>query len=192
MKTSTVRAISRKARIAAAILLILPAISLAQSGEPFSISVTLNYIDFELWDIHDAGYPGWWVGELEPGDTAGMSSAEAVHLVNRSNIAVDIAASARDYPDSTTMDTLWEPWEIDSFAGIDSFAFRWAIYPDHVAPDFADAVPALFTAQPVEDGVPAGEDRYLYAWLLVPFEGDSSEHHRLISEILLTPSIIGR
>lgn len=158
-------------------------------SEPFSISVSINYLDFELRYVSGVPYIAWWIVDISPGDTAGMTDEEAVHLINRSNIPVDIFCSVFDNTDSLTIDTLWTRWKVGTVGGVDTMGFRLASYNARFGADIRDGVVILSSPILVESDLPVGENRFLYAWLLLPIEGTIGERHRLVSRITLTPSI---
>jgi len=181
---------ARTALISASVLLVLLSVAFGQDAiEPFAIQVTVNYLDMELQEIGGATYLAWHIYGVNPGDTAAMELGEAVHLVNNCNVLVDLFSTVRDFPDSGTADTLWMPWEVWTIGGVDTCGFRWASEAIHAVPPFSNGVPIYTASTPVEADIPAGEDRYLFAWLLLPTDGEYGEQHRLISEILITPAI---
>ena len=164
--------------------------SLAQEAEePFSINVTINHIDLELQTTGGMPYVAWWIVPVEPGDTVGMVLSETVHLINNSNMPIDILSEIVDYPDEMTSDTLWDSWEIGVHGGLDTVGFRWASLTGLAVPPFSAGQVILSTASPVENSVPAGENRYLYGWFLAPLEGAHGETHRLLSTIMITPAM---
>lgn len=173
------------------IIMIISSSGFAQSSvEPFSIDVTVNYIELDLQTVGGYSYFAWWVSEVFFGDTIGMDVSEAVHLINGSNVPVDLFSDIIDYPDSTTSDTLWTLWEIALHGGRDSVGFRWASEPTLTIPPFSEAQVILSTSSLVENEIPAGENRYLFGWLLAPTEGDVGERHRLLSNITITPAMV--
>jgi len=158
------------------------------SDDPFSINITVDYLEIQLLDNFDNPYDYWWIFEVAPGDTVGMTYGQVVHLVNNCNVPVDIVSTVEDSPDTTTIDTIWTPWTAWVTAGTDEFVFLWACYSTHVMPDLADANIVLSSSSNIENGVLPGEDRYLYAWLFLPLDGIEGERHRLISTIQVMPS----
>jgi len=167
-----------------------PLPSLAQEAEePFSINVTINHIDLDLQTTGGMTYFAWWIPSAEVGDTFGMGLSEVVHLVNSSNIAVDIFSEIVDDPDEMSSDTLWDPWAIGVHGGLDTIGYRWASLTALAVPPFSAGQVILSTSSSVETGVPAGENRYLYGWFLGPTEGAHGETHRLLSTIMITPAM---
>ena len=161
-----------------------------ESVEPFGINVTINYIDVQLNTIGGSDYFAWWISDADCGDTIGMEIPEAVHFVNNSNVPLDILSDIFDNPDSATIDTLWDSWTIALSGGINEIGFRWASAPDLAVPPFASAQAILSTPVLIENGVAESDDRYLFGWFLAPTEGEAGEHHRLLSHILITPTMI--
>jgi len=157
--------------------------------EPFSIGVSLNYLEVDLQYVSGGRYLAWWIFDAVPGDTIGMTDEVAVHLLNGSNVMVDILGAVYDHPDSGTSDTLWTRWKVGSVGSVDTMGFRFASYPVIYGADIRDAVTILSTPVLIESGLPVGEDRFLYAWLILPTEGVEGEHHRLLSTITLIPSV---
>ncbi len=173
------------------LIFITPYTCLSQEAiEPFSIDVTVNYIDLYLETVGGTTYLAWWISDVDFGDTIGMEISEVVHLINGSNVQVDLYSTIVDYPDSTSSDTLWPIWEIAPFGGHDSVGFRWASEPALLIPPFEDAQIILSSSSFVESDIPEGENRYLIGWFLAPVEGETGESHRLRSNIMITPSMI--
>lgn len=167
-----------------------PLSSFAQeTEEPFSINVTINHIDLDLQTTGGMTYFAWWIPSAEVGDTVGMGLSEVIHLVNGSNIPVDIFSEISDYPDEMTSDSLWDTWAIGTHGGLDTIGFRWASLTTLAVPPFSAGQVILSTSSSVEIGVPAGENRYLYGWFLGPTEGAHGETHRLLSTIAITPAM---
>jgi len=173
------------------LLVLIPVSVFSQeSVEPFGINVTISYIDVQLKTIGGSDYFAWWISGIGCGDTIGMEIPDVVHFVNSSNVPLDILADVFDNPDSMTTDTLWDPWTIALSGGINTIGFRWASAPDLAVPPFATAQVILSTPVLIENGVAESEDRYLFGWFLAPTEGEAGEHHRLLSHILITPTMV--
>lgn len=161
-----------------------------EATAPFAIDVTINFIDLELRTTGGSPYFAWWLSRVGNGDTVGMELGEVVHLINRSNVNVDLFSTIIDSPDSSTLDTLWPIWAVTPFGGQDSIGFRWASLIDLLIPPFSAGQTILSSPSLVELTIPAGENRYLYGWFLAPTEGEPGERHRLLSTITLTPAMV--
>ncbi len=161
-----------------------------EATAPFEIDVTVNYIDLELRTTGGSPYIAWWISMVGSGDTVGMELGEVVHLINRSNVNVDLYSTIIDSPDSASSDTLWPVWEVAPFGGHDSIGFRWASLIDLLIPPFSTGQTILSSPSLVELTIPSGENRYLYGWFIAPTEGEPGERHRLLSTITLTPAMV--
>ncbi len=172
------------------LFVLVSCVSAQDAVEPFGINVSINYLSLDLLQISGGSYYAWFVSGVDPGDTFGMTLDEAVHLVNGSNIPVDILSDIADFPDSATSDTLWTPWTVWTYGGIDTFGFRWASSPVHVVPPFGEAVSVYSSPHEIDYNVPVGDDRYLLGWIILPTEGEYGERHRLKSQIIITPAFV--
>ena len=74
------------------IILILGGVALAQESESFTITVTVNYIDFSLRKADDSAlFDLWEIGNLDADETAEMSVlSTGTHILvdNQSNIDI--------------------------------------------------------------------------------------------------------
>ena len=175
-------------------IIVLFALSVATvlypQAAPFSISVTVNFIEMNIENVTGGEYTSWWVFDVSPGDTGAMVTSDIVKFINGSNIAMDLFSEVWDDPDSTTIDTLWPIWTTSTVGAVDTFGFRWASYPSlPSAPNISESRVILSTSSIVEADIPAREDRFLYAWLLLPTDGIVGERHRLLSRITISPAI---
>ncbi len=175
-----------------AIILLILTISIQPAfaeSDDFSITITVNYLEFDLQYIAGGNYLAWWASSVSLGDTTSTDYDQIVKLVNRSNIPIDVYFEVSDNPDSTSPDTLWDSWSPSIIPGVNAFVLRWAPYSSPpVAPEFADSRIVSSTPTLIDENVFAGTNRYLYGWFVAPTEGVMGERHRLLGRFTIAPS----
>ncbi|HHS49507.1 MAG TPA: hypothetical protein ENN07_00100 [candidate division Zixibacteria bacterium] len=170
------------------ILIAIMAFGAIAQSENFSINIVVNYLDFSIEHADGGDYTSWWITEIIIGDTAMTDHEEIVKITNLSNVPIDIYCDARDFPDSATADSLWEPWAIDETASSDRFALRWASYTSApTTPNIEDSSPVLEVPMRLDSEVASGAVRFLCGWFLAPTDGFEDEQHRILTRWTIAP-----
>jgi hypothetical protein len=175
------------------IILILGVAALAQ--ESFTITVTVNYIDFSLRKADDsAPYDSWEIGNLDADETTEMSvSTSGTHILvdNQSNVALDFDAySTSATPTSCEFGTA-TAWSPDTASGAD-------IYLLEMGKGTVSAVPDVADYHIMDGGDLAGSDNFysaiagdafrLYSKLTAPTTvSDGCEHSITVYVVATTP-----
>ncbi|HHS49508.1 MAG TPA: hypothetical protein ENN07_00105 [candidate division Zixibacteria bacterium] len=97
----------------------------AQTTENFTITVTVNFIDFSLRTADDAGaYGTWAIGNMNAGATSTMTgTAGGSHVLvkNESNVALDFKAFSTSEPPPPCGFGFPTAWTAGSAAGTDVY-----------------------------------------------------------------------
>ncbi len=138
-----------------------------QASESFSITVTVNFVDFALRDSADlVTYPGWAIGNLNAAATSTMSRTQQVLVKNQSNIDLDFKAystSAAPAACGIGTPTAWTP---GAASGADTYVLEMGV-------GTVGAPPVTYN---IYDGTnPAGAD--------LVFSADPEEDFRLYSKL---------
>lgn len=173
-----------------AILLIMAAGALfAQASENFSITVTVNFIDFALRDSADlVDYPGWAVGNMNAAATATMTRPQQVFVKNQSNVALDFSAystSAAPAACGIGTSTAWTP---GAAGGADIYRLELGIGTAGALPvtwntfdgGSVGTADALYSAA-------ADEDFRFYSRLTVPTTVSDGCQHEIVVYLVATP-----
>ena len=174
------------------LLLLIGTVVIAQESASFTITVTVNYVDFTLRNAADsAPYGTWGIGNLAAGSEAEMTVGTAgdhIFVDNQSNIALSFKAySTSAAPTACGFGTA-TAWAPATTAGTDEYKLEMG----------KGAVSALPTAYATMDGgdeagadlvysTTAGEDFHLYAKLTAPTAVSDGCGHSITVYVLATP-----
>lgn len=166
---------------------------LAQSSDDFTITVTVNYIDFQLMEADSAtGYGNWALGNLNAGGTAEMTTGgggDHIYVQNHSNVALDFSAySSSPAPAGCGYGTA-TAWSPGAAAGVDTYLLE-------MDKGEATTVPASYTTIDATDmgsadlfySTLAGESYHLYTKFTAPTSAtDGCEHTITVNVIAVAP-----
>ncbi len=165
----------------------------AQTTDDFTISVTVNFIDFQLMTADSSSaYTNWAIGNINAGGTAEMTTGgggDHIYVDNNSNVALDFSAystSAAPGGCGFGTPTAWLP---DVTAGVDTYLLEidkgesGAVPPSYTTIDGVDigSSDLFYTSS-------AGESYHLYTQFTAPTSAsDGCEHSITVNIVATTP-----
>jgi len=156
----------------------------AESSDNFTITVTCNYIDFELKTAdNSAEYTDWPVGNVNEGETVEMTTGaggDHIYVENTSNVNLEFKAysnSVAPGPCGYGTPVAWSP---GGAAGLNTYYLR-------LGKGELGAVPGTYTDITGEDlggailyySTIAGESYHLYTKLTAPNPADDGCSHTI-------------
>lgn len=165
----------------------------AQATDDFTITVTVNYIEFELRTADDSGdYSLWAIGNVNAGETAEMTTGaggDHVYVSNSSNVPLDFSAySTSPAPASCGFGTA-TAWTPAVAAGVDMYLLE-------IDKGEVGTVPPTYTTidgnsigtSDLFYSASAGESYHLYTKFTAPTSAsDGCEHSITVNIVATTP-----
>jgi hypothetical protein len=167
--------------------------SFAQVTDDFTITVTVNFIEFQLMTADSSGaYPGWAVGNMNEGETVVMTTGgggDHIYVKNLSNVPLDFSAYSNSPAPAGCGYGTPTAWNPGAAAGTD-------IYLLELGKGAAGVVPATYT---IIDGTNivssdlyyttiAGESYHMYSRFTTPISAsDGCPHNITVTIVAATP-----
>ena len=162
---------------------------IAQSSDDFTITVTVNYIDFSLRDAADAApYPGWDLGNVNAGATVEMTTSatgDHIYVDNQSNVALDFAAYSTSAAPAACGYGTATAWSPGTSAGTDQYLLEMANGGVDTAPGTYTTIDgtAVGSADDFYSAI-AGEGFHLYTQLGIPTVATDGCSHDIVVYVL--------
>ncbi|MCK5833683.1 hypothetical protein KAH81_08440 [bacterium] len=183
-------------RIVLAIFVILAVGALyAQESESFTITVTVNYIDFSLRNAADsAPYPNWPIDNVNAGATSEMTTTSVgTHILvdNESNVALDFETYSTSLAPTACGFGTPTAWVAGAASGVDTYLLEMGVGDVSTAPatgDYDIIDGASLPAADLVNSTVAGESWRLYSKLTAPLTAsDGCEHTITVFVVATTP-----